>query len=278
MKKADYGGGKRNQAFGLTIGSKGYAGMGADGSSKKDFWEYDPVSNIWIQRTNYPGLGPVQVTGFSIGTTAYLGTGNGLFGCKDFWEYNPAIMLECFAPSDLQTKNITSTSAKFKWEPYIGATGYKLRYKIATSGSWTLLGPNGQTKTVEGLEANMQYVWQIKSVCGVDPKTNSDWSEKQYFTTTARLSSANNDVPFSMYPNPAKNIVNIDFTLPVSSHVNIQLCDASGREITCDNLPNEMFDAGIHSISIDLLHFSRGIYFVQMIYEQGIINQKLIIH
>lgn len=94
VRKADFGGNARQDGTGLSIGDKGYIGLGYDGTTYglKDFWEYDPVSNTWSQKADFAGDGRVLAVGFSIGNKGYIGTGEGpnFVQYKDFWEYDPA--------------------------------------------------------------------------------------------------------------------------------------------------------------------------------------------
>ena len=97
-QKANFAGGMRWFAVGFSIGNKGYIGTG-DSSSvssdvlKKDFWEYDPSSDIWTQKANLGGGVRGYAVGFSIGTKGYIGTGgsgNSGVNYTDFWQWNQA--------------------------------------------------------------------------------------------------------------------------------------------------------------------------------------------
>jgi N-acetylneuraminic acid mutarotase len=85
----------RSNASGFSIGSKGYIGLGSvtTGSSttyRKDFWEYDPASDVWTQKADFPGAPRHNAVGFSVGTKGYFGTGLSATGVKkDFWQYDP---------------------------------------------------------------------------------------------------------------------------------------------------------------------------------------------
>ena len=94
-QKADFGGGERISAVGFSIENKGYVGTG--GSSNffvnvfRDFWEYDPATNKWIQKANVGGLARKEAAGFSLLGRGYIGTGTGDNGAMlDFWAYYPA--------------------------------------------------------------------------------------------------------------------------------------------------------------------------------------------
>jgi len=96
-QKADFAGGARTSSSGFSIGEKGYIGAGCffDGKSEqffeyKDFWEYDPVYNIWTQKEDFSGGSREIALSFSIGNKGYIGAGiNSRNSMKDFWEFNP---------------------------------------------------------------------------------------------------------------------------------------------------------------------------------------------
>jgi Putative metal-binding motif/Secretion system C-terminal sorting domain/Galactose oxidase, central domain len=91
-QKADLTGGKRYEAVGFSINGKGYIGTGIDLDRKKDFWEYDPLTDTWAQKADFGGGTRNLAVGFSIGNKGYIGTGldDGGINRKDFWEYDPA--------------------------------------------------------------------------------------------------------------------------------------------------------------------------------------------
>jgi N-acetylneuraminic acid mutarotase len=86
---------QRAYAVGFSIGNKGYigTGMGDNNSLYSDFWEYDPVSNVWTQKANFGGGKRVGAVGFSIGSNGYIGTGKDDTETfkSDFWKYDPTL-------------------------------------------------------------------------------------------------------------------------------------------------------------------------------------------
>jgi hypothetical protein len=92
-QKADFGGTARSDAVGFSIGSKGYIGTGyseySDYSNKKDFWEYDPITNVWKQKADFGGTARSLAVGFSIGSKGFIGTGfDENTSQKDLWQYD----------------------------------------------------------------------------------------------------------------------------------------------------------------------------------------------
>jgi N-acetylneuraminic acid mutarotase len=83
-QKVSFPGTARRNAYSFTIGLKGYIGGGIDnadaviGIPLVDFWEYDPVMNLWTQKPNCPIAGNNGVyygCGFSVSGIGYVCTG-----------------------------------------------------------------------------------------------------------------------------------------------------------------------------------------------------------
>ena len=57
----------------------------------KDFWEYDPATDIWTKKASVGGDKRAHAIGFAINGKGYVCTGvdNGAYD-DDFWEYDPA--------------------------------------------------------------------------------------------------------------------------------------------------------------------------------------------
>lgn len=279
IKKSDFGGAGRSSAVSFSIGNKGYVGTGvvSGTGSTKDFWEYDPILDTWTQKEDFGGTSRYDAAGFSIGNKGYIGTGDDdivvLGYTKDFWEYTPDIA--CLPPGNLKTKDITATTAKLKWTNNEAATSNKLRYKLSGSGSWILLGPNGQSKTIEELLPATEYVWQIKSVCGTAPKITSEWSEKQFFTTAPlRLFASDDNFSVKAYPNPSSQSILISFFLDQASQTMIELLDLSGKSLVVVEAGN--LSAGYHEIFVERNLLKEGIYFIRLKINEEVVIKKII--
>src|ERR1035437_6157394 len=96
-KLSDFPGDPRARAVAFTIGNKAYVGTGEvdskDGDiGKKDFWEYNPITDTWLQKADLPADARFGAIGFSFGDKGYIGLGattNKQKYCNDLWEYNP---------------------------------------------------------------------------------------------------------------------------------------------------------------------------------------------
>jgi N-acetylneuraminic acid mutarotase len=190
----------RNNAVAFTIGNKAYIGLGSflGMSYYDDFYEYDPSTNVWSQKANFPAGARADAVAFSINGKGYVTTGgNGAFVNYDMWEYDPI--------ADIWTqKSNCPGSARWKAQGFsIGGKGY---LGLGTDGSsdlndmweydpsndtWTQkanypgngrqftmgLSVNGKGYIGLGTDVNGNYnndVWQY------DPSTNT-WTSKQAF-------------------------------------------------------------------------------------------------
>lgn len=97
----------------LSIGNKGYV---IDLNSK--VWEYNPNSDQWLQKNNFPSNGRSRATTFTINGKGYLTLGGNL---KELWEYTP------------QTDRWTR-KADFPSMGRIGAAGFVLNQKAYVAG------------------------------------------------------------------------------------------------------------------------------------------------
>lgn len=90
-RKADIPEQGRFAGIGMSIGDKGYIGLGFYYYDTRmfDFYEYYPAADRWTRKADYPGSGPVQAVAFTIGNRGYVGTGGNYQPYSDFWEYNP---------------------------------------------------------------------------------------------------------------------------------------------------------------------------------------------
>lgn len=78
---------------GFAINGKGYFAMGGPGwntnTMNRALWEYNPRSNNWIKRADFPAQGRNGGSAFVVNGRAYLGMGFDINHLDDWWEYIP---------------------------------------------------------------------------------------------------------------------------------------------------------------------------------------------
>lgn len=95
-QRSDFGGVGRHRSTGLSIGNKVYMGLGHyNGTGVEtyfaDWWEYDPATNAWTQKVDYPGNngnGELGAHGIGLELVGYVGLGE----LDDYvlYKYDPA--------------------------------------------------------------------------------------------------------------------------------------------------------------------------------------------
>lgn len=74
---------------GFSIGSKGYLATGGQ-TTGVNLWEYDPSTDVWIEKTSFEGSIRQDGVGFTIGNRGYVTTGrSGSFYFDDIWALDP---------------------------------------------------------------------------------------------------------------------------------------------------------------------------------------------
>ncbi|MEO5572698.1 MAG: fibronectin type III domain-containing protein [Bacteroidia bacterium] len=89
--------------------------------------------------------------------------------------------LNCVAPTNLSTTNITSSSATFNWTAASGATSYNLQYRIVGTSTWTTGTSTTTSFNAFSLTSVSNYEWQIQTLCSGG--STSSFSSSVNFTT-----------------------------------------------------------------------------------------------
>jgi len=93
-QKADIPGNCRSSASGFSIGNKGYITVGWSPVSGvvqqiKTTFVYNPLTNAWLQKQDFPGSARYSASSFTIGKNAYVGLGYSPLK-NDFWKFSQA--------------------------------------------------------------------------------------------------------------------------------------------------------------------------------------------
>jgi N-acetylneuraminic acid mutarotase len=146
---------------GFSINGKGYFGLGFKPGlvPTKDFWEYDTLTDTWMQKANFPGLPRAGCGHLIINGKAYIGCGGGgttATQYNDFYEYDPL-------------NNTWSQKATFP------------QTTVAFPGSFVI---NGKGYFASGVNVpfGSVYTW----VYQYDPMLNT-WTQKNNFPGIGRL-------------------------------------------------------------------------------------------
>ena len=78
----------------------------------------------------------------------------------------------------------------------------------------------------------------------------------------------------TFYPNPVKDHISLEFSSNVIQSLDVKVFDFIGREIYFEYLNN--FN-GNYKRKVDLSNYKKGIYFIQISSDEGVLNRKFII-
>lgn len=143
-QKASYPGNAWLYLSGFVINNKAYIGTGFGNNANSispdnaDMYEYDPATDKWMRKTDFPGVAREGASGFSIDGKGYFGLGsNNVLDKKfvDFYRYDPTAdswSRVADYPGEGQFSNLNfSTSSKgyVAWGLPIPITNKELAYK-----------------------------------------------------------------------------------------------------------------------------------------------------
>jgi len=178
----------------------------------------------------------------------------------------------------------TNTKASFTWDT-ISAYSFariKLRPDV-TGGVWTTAGGFGVfypalTKPKNGLTPGQAYRASARTWC--DPSggayRSDAWTSPIFWTQPNAIRVEGGTVinNLAIYPNPSRDIFNVSFTSDTKQDLRVRIMNVIGEEVINDNL--EQF-IGEYTKQINLSDNAKGIYFLEIKTNDGIINKKLIL-
>ena len=77
-----------------------------------------------------------------------------------------------------------------------------------------------------------------------------------------------------VYPNPSRDIFNVSFTSEDAQDLEVRVINVVGEVVYTENLMNF---TGEFTKEIDLRRSTKGIYFLRITTEAGVINKKMIL-
>ena len=77
-----------------------------------------------------------------------------------------------------------------------------------------------------------------------------------------------------VYPNPSRDIFNVSFTSEDAQDLEVRVINVVGEVVYTENL--EQF-TGEYNKEIDLVTYTKGVYFLEITTENGVIYKKMIL-
>jgi hypothetical protein len=191
----------------------------------------------------------------------------------------------CLNVDNFAASTPTTTKATFTWD--LPATAYsfaRIKLRVDTLASvWTTAGGFGVfypavTKNKNSLIPGTTYRASVRTWCDANggPYRSAAWTAPIFWTqpTTIKLSGESLIGNLEIYPNPSRDVFNVSFTSDTRQNLKVRILNLIGEELINENL--EQF-IGEYTKQIDLNNNAKGIYFLEIETNDGIINKKLIL-
>ena len=78
----------------------------------------------------------------------------------------------------------------------------------------------------------------------------------------------------AIYPNPSKDVFNVEFTNLIQQDIDLRVISVVGELVYTEDL--QQF-SGEYTKEVDLKTYSKGIYFLEITTNSGVVNKKLIL-
>ncbi len=192
---------------------------------------------------------------------------------------------DCPNVGNLAVTTPSTTKATFTWDDSNGAYSFvRIKSRVDTNnGAWFNIGGSGVaygifTKNKNNLSPGTSYRAQARTWC--DPNGGAykalSWTSLIYWTqpTIIRLEGGVTIKNLDVYPNPSRDVFNITFTSEKIQDLKVRILNLIGEELINEDL--EQF-VGEYTKAIDLATYTKGIYFLEITTNNGLINKKLIL-
>ena len=198
---------------------------------------------------------------------AYITTADTtVFGEELYFTTLPADVDTCATPTGLNTTDITKESIKVIWDNVDGVT-WHIQYRQG-DGAFSSADANTNSYVITDLNPETLYEIQVQADCG-------DGNVSAWATTTATTladgvnSYLENSVV--LYPNPAKEVINVECRMMNDEYVidNIQVYDVYGKLINTVPVTDNITTLNVSSLA-------NGMYFVRVTTEQGVVTKRFV--
>ena len=176
------------------------------------------------------------------------------------------------------------TKADFCWDSVTTYSFVRLKYRENVPGSsFNNIGGMGVMsptlcKEKGGITPGLQYrvMWRTWCSPAGGPYRSPQWDGPVIWTQPSSIrvevgTSINN---LEVFPNPSRDVFNIEFTSESKQSIEVKIINVIGEVVYTENL--EQF-VGEYTKQVDLATYTKGIYFLEITTDNGVINKKLIL-
>ncbi len=171
----------------------------------------------------------------------------------------------CEAPTNITVSEVTDQSITVSWDADPNVSSWNIQYR-PVDGQLSSATSNTNSYTITGLTPETEYQIQVQANCG--DGNLSDWSTLATATTTVGIDSwlAGS---VTLFPNPAREVVNVQCTMNNVHVTSMEVYDVYGKRInTVIAVDNQTL--------IDVSSLADGLYFVRVTTEAGVVTKTFV--
>jgi hypothetical protein len=265
-----------------------YRALGSTGAWTQKNMGQPLNSCLWgAQNTDKLILNLTPSTTYEYQMKAWYCDGSGM-GVGSSWSAMETFTTEDDCPNvgNLAVSTPSTTKATFTWDDSNGAYSFvRIKMRADTLGGVTWFNVGGMgvnygifTKDKNNLTPGASYRGQGRTWC--DPNGGAwkspTWTSLVYWTmpTVIRLEGGSAIANLDVYPNPSRDIFNVSFTSEDVQDLKVRVINVVGEVVYTENLQQFV---GEYTKAIDLVTYTKGIYFLEITTNNGVVNKKLIL-
>lgn len=210
-----------------------------------------------------------RVRAFCNNTPALTTTTSGNFtAVSEFTTSASPVLATCLPPTNVVVTP-SPTSLALSWDSAINANRYFLNIKPASSSTWGGLTSYGLAYTFNNLSPATNYHIRVRTTCniGTTVNSNSAFTDTIFTATTAlpnKMITGSIDLPIAIYPNPTRDLLQIDYSSISDELVRVLVLDLAGRAVySVETTPL----IGENNFTLNLSSLQDGLYVVRV--QQG---------
>ncbi|MDG2059357.1 MAG: T9SS type A sorting domain-containing protein, partial [Flavobacteriales bacterium] len=179
---------------------------------------------------------------------------------------------------------VNTTKTTFCWDSVTTYSFVRLQYRENIPGSsFSNIGGMGVIsptlcKDKNGLTPGTDYrvMWRTWCNPAGGPYRSAQWDGPVIWTqpTSIRVEGGTAINNLDVYPNPSRDIFNVTFTSEDVQDLDVRIINVIGEVVYTENL-NEF--VGEYTKQVDLATYTKGVYFLEITTDNGVINKKLIL-
>ena len=174
----------------------------------------------------------------------------------------------CDVPTGLHVTDVQNEAVSIAWDANADVNNWYVRYRLA-NGTWNTVTSITNSLTITGLVGDSDYEIQVQAECG--DENMSDWSASVFVHTTNVGVGNWLEDSVTLFPNPAKEVVNVQCTM--NNVQSVEVFDVYGKLVNTVGV----CDTPVQT-RISVSGLADGMYFVRVTTDRGVVTKSFVKH